>query len=421
MTHRTISPAGRTGQTGAYSTNLLQLLEHAPDGVFTIGTDLAVRYVNPAFCRILGFEAQELIGTSITEYLGDLNILEVCMTEVQAHGHCSDQETLFRRRDGSMVRVSKNVQAIYDDAQEIREILVTIRDLTEIYRMNRRLEQSLAELAASNQALQSTLATLRSTQTELLRSEKMAALGALVAGVAHEINTPVGIGVTAASYLGEEVRTLQRRLQDGGLTRSQLDAFLAVCAESSDLVLNNLRRAAELISSFKQIAVDQTNGERRRFDLGQYLQEVVRSLQPQLRAGAHQLVLEAPAGLHVTADPGNVAQVVTNLVMNSLIHGFEGRGQGRMRLSLTQQAGVLLLRYEDDGRGITPDHLPRIFEPFFTTRRGQGGSGLGLHIVYNLVTQGMNGSIDCHSYPGQGTVFEIRMPQAGDASDEASA
>lgn len=389
---------------------LKQILENSPDGVFTVDMALTIRYVNPAFCRILGYSAEEILGSQITDYLGDLGILEVCSKEVQRTGHCNDQETIFKRADGTMVHVSKSVQAILDETINIRENLVTIRDLTAIHHMNRRLEQSLTEREQANLVLQNTLDTLRETQSQLVHAEKMAALGGLVAGVAHEINTPVGIGFTAASHLDEKVKALAARYQTGAISREDLTAFIATASEATTMVLSNLQRAADLIRSFKQVAVDQSGGHQRHFYLKDYLQAVLHSLSPQLGQTSHKVQLECPEKFKLYCKPGDFSQFITNLVMNSLIHGFEGIEKGHILIQVSEQHEGLLLRYADDGRGIAAEHLARIFDPFYTTKRGQGGSGLGLHVTYNIITQGLGGSINCRSTPGQGVVFDIRIP-----------
>lgn len=231
-----------------------------------------------------------------------------------------------------------------------------------------------------------------------------------MAGVAHEINTPIGIGVTAASYLSERSRSLAQRFEAGSLTREELAKFIAQSNDSAAMVLSNLQRAAELIRSFKQVAVDQTGGQRRSFYMKEYLEEVIRSLSPQLGRTSHVVDLMCPVELEVMTSPGDISQIITNLVMNSLIHGFDGVACGHIGIEVSVEGEEIILRYRDDGRGIAPEHLPHIFEPFFTTRRGQGGSGLGLHVVYNIVTQGLAGRISCASKPGQGVLFEIRLP-----------
>jgi signal transduction histidine kinase len=238
----------------------------------------------------------------------------------------------------------------------------------------------------------------------------MAALGGLVAGVAHEINTPLGIGVTAASHLEQETRRLGLELENGTLTKERLVQFRQMALESAQLILRNLKRADELVRSFKQVAVDQSTEERRELDLAVYLQEILTSLKPAFKKTAYRFELECEPSIRVNTFPGAIYQIVANLVMNSLRHGFEDRAEGRIRLVVARQGERVLLDYRDDGQGMAEDVCRRIFEPFFTTRRGTGGSGLGMHIVWNLATQVLGGSIACTSAPGEGTRFEWWIP-----------
>ena len=256
----------------------------------------------------------------------------------------------------------------------------------------------------------SDVTSLVNTQQELLRTEKLAGLGGLVAGVAHEINTPVGIGLTAASHLADTVKEFERVYASGEVKRSDLVRLMGTASEVSSSVLTNLRRAADLVRSFKQVAVDQSSDQRRRFNLAQYIDETLRSLHPRLKRTCYAVDVRCPPDIELETFPGAYSQIVTNFVMNSLIHGFEGREQGRIEIDVKVTDGALQLRYADDGVGMTAAQAAQVFQPFYTTRRGQGGSGLGLHVVYNLVTQTLGGRIECLSTPGQGTAFVLRIP-----------
>jgi signal transduction histidine kinase len=269
--------------------------------------------------------------------------------------------------------------------------------------LNHSLEQQVKETTRA-------LERLREAQAQLVQNEKLASLGALVAGVAHEINTPIGVGVTAASTLQANATQLRQLYTQGTLRRSELERFVALADEASHIILKNLQRGAELIHSFKQVAVDQSSGERRRFSLKAYLDEVLLSLRPQLKKTPFRVEVDCPDGVVLDSFPGALAQIVTNLVTNSMIHGFDGRDHGLIQIEARAERDWVTLRYRDDGRGIPHEHLSRIYDPFFTTRRGSGGSGLGLHIVYNLVAQLLGGTIEVTSNPGQGTEFLIRIP-----------
>lgn len=281
------------------------------------------------------------------------------------------------------------------------------------------------ELAESE--LVNSLHHLELTQRELVESEKMASLGGLVAGVAHEINTPVGITISAASFLQERAGELREALARSGAERAVIEEFLADAEESSRLVLANATRAANLVNSFKRVAVDRTSEERRSFDLRQYLEETLESLRPQLRCTPHRLVLECPAGIRVDGYPGALAQVIANLVLNALSHAFDSGQAGTIRIDAglgRDEAGReddsrLVLRCSDDGRGIPDAIRGKVFEPFFTTRRGQGGSGLGLHLVYNIVSRTLDGSVRVESALGGGSSFIVEFPRVASAAGGA--
>ena len=273
-----------------------------------------------------------------------------------------------------------------------------------------RVQQRTEALEQTNAELLTTIDELRQMQEQLVQSEKMAALGNLVAGVAHEINTPLGIGVTAASHLEGETRRLGEALENNTLTREGLAQFRQIALESAQLILRNLMRADKLVRSFKQVAVDQSTEEKRRIDLGVYLQEILTSLRPAMKKTAFEFIVDCPDGLMVTTYPGAIYQIVANLVMNSLLHGFADRAQGVIRLAARREGNDVVLDVSDDGNGMEEETRRRIFEPFFTTRRGTGGSGLGMHIAWNLATQLLGGSISCDSAPGEGARFQLRIP-----------
>ncbi|MEJ1974882.1 MAG: HAMP domain-containing sensor histidine kinase [Acetobacteraceae bacterium] len=271
----------------------------------------------------------------------------------------------------------------------------------------------LRETEASRQArdqAEAALAELKATQQSLIQAEKMASLSQLTAGVAHEINTPIGTALTAATVLQRHTDAFVRSVESGAITKTAALKYAAVAAESSALVASNIQRAATLIQSFKQVAVDQTSGEQRGFALCAYLQEVLHSLTPRLKRTAHGVSIDCAADLVITSYPGALAQIITNLVMNSVEHAYPDGRAGHITISVrAPDDGMVELQYRDDGSGIPPADMKRIFDPFFTTRRGEGGTGLGLHIVYNLVTQTLKGTIGVES-SAAGTCFVISFP-----------
>lgn len=272
---------------------------------------------------------------------------------------------------------------------------------------NIRLYQAARE---QNAALLQALEQLQTTQTQLLAAEKMASLGRLVAGLAHEINTPIGIAVTAASIWEDRTNELWQLYRNGQMKRTDLEEFLQTLTESGKLLANNLNRAAELIQSFKQVAVDQSSEAARTINLKAYISDVLNSLRPELKRTKLTVVITGAEELVLQSYPGALSQIITNLVLNSMIHAYTPEAVGCLRIAIQRQADKVCIQYADDGAGILPEHHHKIFEPFFTTRRGQGGSGLGLHIVYNLVTQKLGGTITFQSQVGSGTTFTIALP-----------
>jgi len=270
-----------------------------------------------------------------------------------------------------------------------------------------RLEQTVsertAELRDTNATLLESLDQLKKAQAELIQNEKLVSLGTLVSGIAHEVNTPLGIAITAASHLAEEMRITRAALDEQKLTKSGFESFLDECNETEALLTNNLKRAAELIQSFKKVAVDQSSDQERQINLKQYLDEITLSLRPRLKRTGIEVINEIPANIELTIAPGAVAQIFTNLIMNSIIHGFKDKPEGgRILFRALLGDHQIELIYEDNGAGMDESTLKRIYDPFFTTRRSEGGSGLGMNIVYNLVTSKLNGYIETTSQPGYG-------------------
>jgi ligand-binding sensor domain-containing protein/signal transduction histidine kinase len=251
---------------------------------------------------------------------------------------------------------------------------------------------------------------LKDTQAQLAAAEKLASLGSLVAGVAHELNTPIGNSLLMASTLQEKTDMLAARFAESSLKKSELEGWIGAASEASALIQRSLQSAAELVNSFKQVSVDQASTQRRRFDLAQACHEIAATIMNQVRRGGHTLSLEVAPGIVMDSYPGPLGQVLINFVNNALLHAFDGPG-GRMVLAASLAgADRVRIEFRDNGRGVPAEHLSRIFDPFFTTRMGQGGTGLGLNIAYNIVTTLLQGSIQVESGEGQGTAFILDLP-----------
>ena len=276
---------------------------------------------------------------------------------------------------------------------------------------DRAIRKAKERLEQQNAALEQALHQLQEAQTELVRKEKLASLGQMVAGVAHEINTPLGICVTATSHLVQELKLTREELAAGEMTEESLGAFFDIVDQSLRIMTTNTQRAAALVRSFKQVAVDQSSDDIRSFNLGTYLNEVLLSLQPKLKGRPVEVAIDCPRDLLLESFPGAVSQIVTNMVVNSLMHGFERDQPGHITIQAEADGDDVVFMYGDDGAGMDADTLAKLFDPFFTTKRGSGGSGLGGHILYNLATSVLGGSLRVESSPGDGLRYHLRFPR----------
>ena len=283
-----------------------------------------------------------------------------------------------------------------------------------------RVDERTDELSRANDELIETLGSLKSAQSELVRSEKLASLGAMVAGVAHELNTPIGNSLMAATTLVDHNEDFQRVLASGKLRKSTLEQFGRDAAIACDIVVRNLGRAGELVASFKQVAVDQASSQRRRFNLQDVVAEILLTLGPTLRKSPFVVLAEIPDELLFDSYPGPLGQILTNLINNALVHAFEGREGGRIRIfAHSLNSSQVNFGVEDNGVGIAEANLPHIFDPFFTTKLGIGGSGLGLNIVHNVVTGTLGGRVEVKTSP-QGTCFILTLPVCAPAISASS-
>ncbi len=305
------------------------------------------------------------------------------------------------------------------DITHQREIEHEIRELNT--QLEERVQQRTAKLEESNLELAQALTSLKNTQSELLRSEKMAALGSLVAGVAHELNTPIGNSVTVASTVDEWIHKMSAELASPKPRRAELASGVTACVSGTEILVRNLDRAAELVMSFKQVAVDQSSNQRRTFDLRHSIEEVLLTLKPIYMKTPFQLEQMLEDDISMDGFPGALAQLITNFVTNALAHAFEGRTTGNMTIQTRKINTNVEIIFRDDGVGIPEQNQARVFEPFFTTKLGQGSSGLGMHIVYNLVNGLLGGQITLTSTLGSGTRICVTLPrQAPVLEDEAA-
>ena len=352
------------------------------------------------------------LGLSLRIVFGPLRQLRDGLVDLATRGSDEVEELPENRRDelGDVIRGFNGVQ----------------RKLKSIIERTRHAEDAARR---SQQETAQAMDDLRRAQESLLQSERLASLGSLVAGVAHEINTPVGIALTSASVLKEATEAISAAVAGGGVKKTDIVRYLETAGESSRLIMNNAYRAAHLIHSFKQIAVDQVSEARRAFELRDYIGEVVASLQPTLKKTRSEVIIDCPSGIEFDSYPGALAQVLTNLVLNCVEHAFDAETAGTIHIGVRceaesmgdakagAKAEYLIMQVRDNGRGIAPELLDRVFDPFVTTRRGQGGTGLGLNIVFNLITRQFGGTITVTSTPGQGATFLLRLPRVTPLAD----
>ncbi|MEM9301655.1 MAG: two-component regulator propeller domain-containing protein [Pseudomonadota bacterium] len=334
-------------------------------------------------------------------------------------------EATYRVRgaDGQWIwALSKGRAGPRDELGKVHTVAGATKDITQLKNteralreLNERLEYMVDErtedLRRTNDDLRRTLDMLTEAQAQLVESEKMASLGNLVAGVAHEINTPVGVALTAATYMESQLR---RALSDGvgqEDAAARLEDQARQQIENVQFLIQNLNRAAELIRSFKQVAVDQSSEEHRRFALAEYLDEILRSLHPRFKRTQHTVTVDCDPDIEMASYPGALYQVLVNLLMNSLDHAWDDDQAGHIQIGVAATGSRVESRYSDDGCGLAPEAEGRVFEPFFTTRRGSGGSGLGMHIVYNLTTNVLAGRITVTGPPGKGLEVVLDLPR----------
>ncbi len=340
--------------------------------------------------------------------------LEIKMLEIKANKKKQSLKTLQNQQATQELELAQQSSVI--QAQYIVLIITGIVSLAILFiliiiyrskkiqhKINLELENNITALAEAN-------LRLSNTQDQLVESEKMAALGGLVAGIAHEINTPLGVSVTATSHLADQIDLFEKEYNTGQLKKSSLEELLFDAKESTGILTRNLQRASALINNFKQIAVDQSSESRRKFELHSYIEELTKSLSPQFKQNSHSIHVSSTSKIELKNFPGVIAQIITNLVMNSLNHGFKNKTHGEIFITLALENNEVVIDYRDKGIGLTDQQRKKVFEPFYTTARSTGGSGLGMSISYNLITSKLKGSIKCLK-TSQGAHFLILFPQ----------
>ncbi|SBS34703.1 Sporulation kinase E [Marinomonas aquimarina] len=369
---------------------------------------------NKAFMKLMGFTSKEqVIGLNplllSPQYQPNGCTTEALYAQCRADLYSKGSarcEWLHKKVDGTEFWTEVIIGLLSLNGRKV--VYSITRDINDKKALELQIVKQNGELNQSNEILADTIAHLQQTQDKLVESEKMASLGSLVAGVAHEINTPIGVGVMGMSQLMDESKVIRQHYDAGALTEGEFEDYLNSTNELSEIVKKNLDRTAHLVRGFKQIAVDQMSEDEREINLKDYLNEVLFSLGSITRKANVMVQLDCPKDLNVVTNPGLLSQVLTNLIVNSVNHGFSDRPAGRIAMVIREQGETAFsLNYQDDGKGISPANLPKIFDPFFTTNRAEGGTGLGLNVTYNIITNALGGSIECHSKEGEGVEFII--------------
>ncbi|MCL1979547.1 MAG: ATP-binding protein [Proteobacteria bacterium] len=383
-----------------------------------IPVELALGEARSVINRNLGLMALAMVLALMTAwFVGEVTMMRRLNRLIEATGKVKAGDLSSRIGDEAGSGELGQLASAFDSMAEELERKEHERFQAEeqLRRLNEELEERVAkrteELAGANQDLQQTLDDLQRMQKQLVLSEKMAALGELVAGVAHEINTPVGVAVSAGSTMAEKNRALTELFGQGEMKRSDLTQFLEDSREGTEMILMNLDRASNLIRSFKMVAVDQVSEQQRSFGVRKYIEELLLSLRPKLKIINPRIEIVCDEDLVIESYPGAFSQILTNLIINTLTHGFDpGQSGTTIHIEVSAADGNLELRYADNGKGMPAEIRDHIFEPFLTTARGKGATGLGMHIVFNIVTRTLGGTITCESTPGQGSVFIMTMP-----------
>lgn len=408
---------------------LSQIVDGSSIPTFVIDAEHRVTHWNQACANLTGLDASQMLGSkdvwrafyaTTRPTMADLVVSGSMDEAVAEHYEKFKRSTLIAgaaEAEDFFPQMGEDGRWLYFTAAPLRGsdgkitgALETLQDITNRKRGEMMLEDRSEALQKAYSELGMVLENLQNTQNELVRIEKLAGLGSMVAGIAHELNTPIGNSLMVASHFVETTGKMTEAIKTG-LKRSMLDDYLANSTSAGDVLVRNLHKAAELIASFKQVAVDQTSSQRRGFDLAETVAEVVATLAPVMRKTPYVVEQSVPEGIRLDSYPGPLGQVVTNLINNAIIHGFDGRNHGCIRITaeMATEGEHVVLKMIDDGKGIPPDVLPRIFDPFFTTKLGQGGSGLGLNIVHNMVFGILGGRISAESTPGKGSCFIMEL------------
>lgn len=397
------------------------IIETSSTIICCLNEDMTIDTINPSGEAITGLSASQLHGRNWLNLFARDDNKQGIVDKIRYSGEIKDLEIVMLDHTGQLSTVVWNFVPFYQNEQleyyigfgydvtDLKEVQTEFRLLNE--QLEQKVHERTSSLEKSNLQLTKAVTELKQTQDILVESEKMASLGELVAGVANEVNTPIGVCVTAASFLKEQTDIFDKQFQDKKLTEEDVRSFLECLNDSSDILSNSLTRASELIKSFKQVAVDQSSEASYNFNLAENLGQVIASLHHKIKKAHCEVVVECEKDLNMTSYPGSFVQIYSNLIINSIIHGFEGwEGEKKIYITVKRHGDNVYIDYRDTGRGLDAEIAGRIFDPFVTSKRGLGGSGLGTHVVYNLVVQLLRGKIDCDAEVNEGVHFNMVIP-----------
>ncbi|BEP28596.1 ATP-binding protein [Helicovermis profundi] len=389
------------------------LVENIDNMIYSMSVEGIMLAINKPFEKILKRDRKEVIGThykTLFDKYDDALKMEAFFNKaLDTKKMTSYNYDFIDENTRKFVRIS--LIPILDDEKNIIMVIGSNYDITKLINTQLKLEElHKNEKDKLEKMLDDKTKELETTMKELLEKEKLASLGSLVSGVAHEINTPLGVSITTASFI-EDIITKNKKLTNSGkLSKSSFFQFLNNLDESIKILSINLLKAAELVNSFKKISVNQSHDEKTNFDLCKYTHEIVLSLKHEYKNTNHKINIDCDSSIIINSFPGAFSQILTNLIINTLKHGFSNKTNGNINIKIYKENHNIIISYSDDGYGIEKKVLPKIFNPFFTTNRNTGNSGLGLNIVYNIVTGKLKGKINCTSIPNKKTTFTIEFP-----------
>ncbi len=395
------------------------LIENLPDVMYSIDRDRKFFFINSGMEKVLGTERSKLLGRHYSVAFNSLafqNQKQVSIWEEKIEKTFSSREPVNFQYEyyekGSSRITDVLLIPLFDAEGSVRGIIGNNRDITDLVQAERNMQIILqTENERLDQLVKKRSETLEKTMKELMHAERLASLGSLVAGVSHEINTPLGVAISATSYLNESNDRAYRQLKEVAFDANDLIDYMKKMDETTHIIDTNLQRAADLVKSFKKISVNQSSDIKSVFKLYDYIQSILLTLKHEYKNMNLKIDVICPETLEINSYPSAYSQIITNLIMNAVHHAFESREAGRIKIIVSQAEDKIMIEVSDNGSGMSEEVRARVFDPFFTTKRGQGGSGLGLNIVYNLVVDKLGGNISCESALGEGTTFKIILPE----------